>query len=55
MICQRCYEEDAVYRVVTDVMDVPVCPSCAEQARELKLTTEDLSDKEESSIFNKPH
>ena len=42
VICQRCYEEDAAFRVFTDAIDIDVCPSCAEQARQLKLTTEDL-------------
>ena len=40
--CQRCQEEDAAFRVFTDAMDIDVCPSCAEEARQLKIAIEDL-------------
>ena len=53
--CQRCQEEDAAFRVFTDAMDIDVCPSCAEEARQLKITTEDLPEKGQSSSFEKPH
>jgi len=53
--CQRCQEEDAAFRVFTDAMDIDVCPSCAEEARQLEITTEDLPEKGQSSSFEKPH
>ena len=53
--CQRCQEEDAAFRVFTDAMDIDVCPSCAEVARQLEITTEDLPEKGQSSSFEKPH
>jgi len=42
MKCQRCHGEDAAFRVFTDAMDIHVCPSCAEEARQLEIATEDL-------------
>ena len=41
--CERCQADTAAFRVVTDAMDIQVCPSCAAKARLLELTTEDLS------------
>jgi len=43
MKCQRCQTEDAQFRVFTDAIDIHVCLSCAEVARQLKIDTEDLS------------
>ena len=40
--CQRCQEEDVAFRVFTDAMDIHVCPSCAEEARQLEIATEGL-------------
>ena len=43
MICQRCLENNkAQYRVYSDVINILVCASCAEQARELDLAVETL-------------
>jgi len=41
--CERCQADTAAFRVVTDAMDIQVCPSCAEKARLLEIATEDLS------------
>ncbi len=41
--CERCQADTAAFRVVTDAMDIQVCPSCAAKERLLELTTEDLS------------
>jgi len=43
VICERCQADTAAFRVVTDAIDIQVCPSCAAKARLLELTTEDLS------------
>ncbi len=40
--CQRCQADAAAFRVVTDAIDIHVCPSCAEEARLLELATEGL-------------
>ena len=41
MKCQRCIEGKEVrYRVYSDVIDMKVCPSCAAEARSLRLTIE---------------
>ncbi len=53
--CQRCHGEDAAFRVFTDAMDIHVCLSCAEVARQLEIATEDLPEKGQSSSFEKPH
>ncbi len=53
--CQRCQKEDTAFRVFTDAMDIAVCPSCAEEARQRKITTEDLPEKGQSSSFENPH
>ncbi len=40
--CERCQADTAAFRVVTDAMDIQVCPSCAERARLLEIATEGL-------------
>ena len=40
--CERCQADTAAFRVVTDAIDIHVCPSCAEEARRLEIATEDL-------------
>jgi hypothetical protein len=41
--CTRCLEaRQARYRVYTDVIDLAVCPVCAEEARRLGLSVEQL-------------
>jgi len=40
--CERCQADTAAFRVVTDAMDIQVCPSCAEKARLLEIATEGL-------------
>ena len=40
--CERCQADTAAFRVVTDAIDINVCPSCAEEARLLEIATEDL-------------
>jgi hypothetical protein len=43
MKCERCMSnEEGIYRVSSDVMDVNVCPACAVEARRLRLTVERL-------------
>ena len=38
MLCQRCLnDEEALYRVYSDIMDIVVCPSCADDARRLEI------------------
>ena len=38
MLCQRCLnEEEAFYRAYSDIMDIVVCPSCADDARRLEI------------------
>ena len=38
MECQRCFEgHEARYRVYTDNLNIKVCASCAEEARELGI------------------
>ena len=54
MICQRCQEEGAEFRVITDAISIAVCSSCAEQARQLKLATEILPRMGRSSPSPKP-
>ncbi len=43
MTCQRCQTADTHFRVFTDAIDIDVCFSCAEDARQLNIATEDLS------------
>lgn len=41
MNCERCFSrEEALYRVYTDAMDMKVCLSCAEEAREVGIKVE---------------
>lgn len=41
MVCQRCFNnEDVRYRAHSDIMDIMVCPTCAEEARQLEITVE---------------
>lgn len=43
MKCERCIsDEEGIYRVSSDVMEVNVCPACAVEARRLGLTVEKL-------------
>ncbi|HEX9878784.1 MAG TPA: hypothetical protein VGB25_01170 [Candidatus Binatia bacterium] len=43
MVCQRCFNNEEVhYRAHSDIMDIMVCPSCAEDARQLEITVEYL-------------
>ncbi len=38
MLCQRCFnDEEALYRAYSDIMDIVVCPSCADDARQLEI------------------
>ncbi len=38
MLCQRCLnDEEALYRAYSDIMDIVVCPSCADEARRLEV------------------
>jgi len=54
MKCQRCQTEDAQFRVFTDAIDIDVCLSCAEEARQLKIATEDLSRTGKASSLAQP-
>jgi hypothetical protein len=43
MNCQRCMgNEEASYRVSSDVLEMNVCPACAVEALRLRLTVERL-------------
>lgn len=43
MKCERCISnEEGIYRVSSDVMEVNVCPACAVEARRLGLTVKRL-------------
>jgi hypothetical protein len=43
MKCERCMSnEEGIYRVSSDVMELNVCPACAATARRLRLTVERL-------------
>ena len=49
MKCQRCLEdEEAKYRVYSDVLDIKVCSGCAAEARTLTLAVELLHPDETS-------
>ncbi len=54
MKCQRCETKDAQFRVFTDAIDIDVCLSCAEVARQLKIDTEDLSRTEKPNSLVQP-
>ena len=44
MKCERCLRgEEAKYRVYTDAMEMAVCAACADEARNLEITVEPLS------------
>ncbi len=46
MHCERCLRgEEARYRVYTDAMEIAVCAACADEARNLGITVEPLSQK----------
>lgn len=49
MNCQRCLKGQAVYRAHTDLMDIKVCPLCAEEAQRLKIAVEVLMDGERNA------
>lgn len=40
MNCQRCFRDEATYRVYTDAMDMEVCFACAEEACRLGIAVE---------------
>ena len=45
MECQRCLTgKEAKYRVYTDIIDMKVCATCAEEARRLGIAVEPLDD-----------
>jgi hypothetical protein len=45
MECQRCLlGKEAKYRVYTDLMDMQVCETCADDARRLGIAVEALDD-----------
>jgi hypothetical protein len=45
MDCQRCLlGKEAKYRVYTEAMDMKVCETCAEEARQLGIAVELLDD-----------
>jgi hypothetical protein len=37
MKCQRCLERESRYRAVSDLMDIAVCATCAQEARRLGI------------------
>ena len=45
MKCERCCRrEEATYRVHSDIINIKVCASCADEARNLGLAVEFLGD-----------
>ena len=47
MKCQRCCgREEASYRVRSDVIDMKVCATCADEARRLRIAVEVLGGRE---------
>jgi hypothetical protein len=47
MKCERCWRrEEATYRIHSDIIDIKVCPSCADEARSLGLAVEGLAGEE---------
>ena len=42
MKCERCRREEATYRVRSDVIDMKVCGSCANEATRLGIAVEVL-------------
>jgi hypothetical protein len=50
MKCQRCVrDEEATYRVRSDVIDMKVCAACADEARRLGLAVKVLGGGEEKA------
>ena len=46
MKCERCLsDQEAYFRVQTDVLDMLVCTSCADEARKIGLPVEVLDSK----------
>lgn len=53
--CQRCPRGGvARYRVYTDAIDMAVCRSCAEEARELGISVEALDVRQKSADGERP-
>ncbi len=51
MECQRCFKSEEIrYRVYSDVIDMKVCGSCAEEARKLGIVVEVLDSGEGKKI-----
>ena len=47
MECQRCLlGKEAKYRVYTDLIDIKVCETCADEARRLGIAVEPIDDGE---------
>jgi hypothetical protein len=46
MKCQRCFRDEAAYRVYTDAIDMEVCFACAEEACRLGIAVEVLDSSE---------
>jgi len=44
--CQRCFRDEATYRVYTDALDIKVCVACAEEACSLGIPVEVLRSSE---------
>jgi hypothetical protein len=42
MKCQRCFRGEAIYRVYSDILDLKVCVTCAEEAARLGIPAEVL-------------
>lgn len=50
MKCQRCLRvKEAKYRVFSDIIDMNVCATCAEEARRLGITVEVLDGDEKKA------
>jgi hypothetical protein len=43
MNCRRCLKRESRQRAVTDLMDIAVCNTCAEDARKLGITVQPLA------------
>jgi hypothetical protein len=51
MRCQRCVKaEEARFRAVTDLMDIQVCHSCAEEARSIGILVSPLRSSREAPV-----
>src|SRR4030095_2739049 len=54
MECQRCLlGKEAKYRVYTDLIDMKVCETCADEARRLGIAVEPLDDGEKKPRIRK--